>query len=271
MGANDGEGYPEDGEGPPRIVRLSPFSITRAPITNAEFSAFVADTDHVTEAEVAGCSFVFHLLLTASAKREVTVVPADTPWWYSVCGACWHRPEGPGSDLADRMTHPVTHVSWNDAIAYAAWAGALLPTEAQWEYAARGGREGARFPWGNELEPNGRHACNVWQGRFPGLNTAADGYVGTSPVGQFPRNDFGLEDMIGNVWEWCRDAFSVAFHTSTEMTDPLCDEENGERSLRGGSFLCHASYCARYRNAARSRNAPNASSSNIGFRLVATS
>ena len=268
MGAEPGEGYPEDGEGPPRDVEISAFRVTRAPISVAQFAWFVLDTGYETDAEAAGFSHVFHLLLPAELKRRVVQVPRDTPWWYPVEGACWRTPEGPGSGIGGRVDHPVTHVSWNDATAYAAWAGAALPTEAQWEFAARGGLEEKRFPWGDELTPDGRHLCNVWQGRFPGLNTAEDGWIGTSPIGSYPPNSFGLHDVIGNVWEWCRDTFTADYHQTASETDPYwaCGRE---RSLRGGSFLCHSSYCARYRVAARSRNSPDASASNIGFRIVA--
>ena len=259
------DGYIADGEGPARNVEVSPFRISRAPITVRQFARFILETDYRTEAESAGFSYVFHMLLPAHLKRNVDDVPAETPWWYPVEGACWRTPEGPGSGIAGRLDHPVTHVSWTDATSYAAWVRASLPTEAQWEFAARGGKSCCRFPWGNELTPAGRHMCNVWQGRFPGLNTAEDGHVGTSPVTAFPPNGYGLRDMIGNVWEWCRDAFLVEYHQVTASPDPwVCD--GPERSLRGGSFLCHASYCARYRNAARSRNEPSASASNIGFR-----
>ena len=267
MGTEPSEGYPEDGEGPPRQVRVSDFRITRTLITVEQFAIFVLDTGYETDAEAAGFSHVFHLLLPPSLKREVAQVPSETPWWYPVEGACWRTPEGAGSGIGGRTSHPATHVSWNDAAAYAAWAGAALPTEAQWEFAARGGLERRRFPWGDELTPAGRHECNIWQGRFPGLNTAEDGFVGTSPVGTYSPNGFGLYDMIGNVWEWCRDAFSADYHQATSGTDPYWPKGT-ERSLRGGSFLCHVSYCERYRNAARTRNVPNASASNLGFRIV---
>ena len=269
MGATPGEGYPEDGEGPQREVTVAPFRLSRTPVTNAAFARFVAETGYRTQAEVEGWSFVFQGLLSPQAKRKARDVPADTPWWYPVDGACWQRPEGPDSDIAERSDHPVTHVSWRDATAFAQWAGAALPSEAQWERAARGHHRGKRFSWGDDLTLGGTHRANVWQGRFPGRDTAEDGYAGTSPVGAFAANDFGLQDMIGNVWEWCADFFAPDYHTATPGHDPLDRRDSGLRSLRGGSFLCHASYCARYRCAARSSNRPGATASNIGFRLAA--
>lgn len=271
MGARDGEGYPEDGEGPRRNVMLSPFAISAYAVTNARFARFIEETGYRTDAEQLGWSFVFHLFLSPALKRTVRNVPPETPWWYPVDGASWSQPEGPGSDISERPEHPVVHVSWNDAMAYAAWSGATLPSEAQWEFAARGGHEGLRFPWGDELEPGGRHLCNVWQGRFPGLNTAEDGHVGPAPVGSYPPNDYALYEMIGNVWEWCRDFHVVAYHQLTDPLNPFYREDTGRRSLRGGSFLCHHSYCERYRNAARYGNAPLTTSSNIGFRVVSES
>ncbi len=169
-------------------------------------------------------------------------------------GAYWRHPEGPGSDLDGRWNHPVVHVSWHDASAYCAWTGVRLPTEVEWEYAARGGLEGARYPWGDELTPDGEYHCNIWQGVFPAHNTAEDGYVGTAPVDAFPANGYGLHNVSGNVWEWCADRF---------------DSTGTRRAMRGGSYLCHDSYCNRYRVAARNANTPDSSSGNLGFRCVA--
>lgn len=268
MGAQEDEGYAEDGEGPPREVTLSPFAIAPHTVTNARFAEFIDATGYETDAERLGWSYVFHMLLSSAAKGRVRKAPTNTPWWFPVDGACWAQPEGPGTGITERLDHPVVHVSWNDAMAYADWSGTSLPTEAQWEYAARGGYARRRFPWGDELEPGEKHMCNVWQGRFPGLNTAEDGHVGPAPVGSYPSNGFGLYDMIGNIWEWCLDFYSADYHRVTTETDPYYQADTGRHSLRGGSFLCHGSYCARYRNAARSANEPHSTSSNIGFRVT---
>jgi formylglycine-generating enzyme required for sulfatase activity len=182
--------------------------------------------------------------------------------------AYWAQPEGPPSAILDRLDHPVVHVSWNDAKACCQWSQTRLPTEAEWEMAARGGLEQACYPWGSELTPDGRHLCNIWQGNFPDRNTLDDGYLGTAPVYAYEPNGFGLHDVVGNVWEWCEDVFSPRYHHITAATDPLYQESGPSRSLRGGSFLCHDSYCNRYRVAARSSNTPDSSASNTGFRVV---
>jgi formylglycine-generating enzyme required for sulfatase activity len=179
---------------------------------------------------------------------------AAAPWWRQVEGACWRRPEGPHSDVEARMDHPVVHVSWNDATAFARWAGKRLPTEAEWECAARGGLEGKPFPWGDELEPGGRHRMNVWQGRFPDQNTLADGFYGTCPVDAFEPNGYGLHNTTGNVWEWTAD-----WHDAARPAD---------RGARGGSYLCHESYCRRYRVSARNPMTADSSSGNVGFRCA---
>ena len=267
MGSRGG-GFPEDGEGPVRRVSLRGFAISAYAVTNARFADFVRETGYVTDAERCNWSFVFHAFVPPETRRRVTKVPADTPWWLPVPRAYWAQPEGPGSTVLDRLDHPVVHVSWNDAKAYCAWSGTRLPTEAEWEFAARGGLEQNTFPWGNELTPGGEHRCNIWQGRFPVHNTAADGYVGTAPVHAYAPNGYGLYNVAGNVWEWCEDYFSPRYHGDTADTDPLWSEPTGRRSLRGGSYLCHESYCNRYRVAARSSNAPDSSAGNIGFRVV---
>jgi formylglycine-generating enzyme len=251
MGSEDRFAYPDDGEGPVREVTVSPFSVEVCAVSNTQFGQFVEDTGCVTDAERFGWSFVFAGLLPDDFPPTHGVAAA--PWWRQVEGSSWRKPEGPQSDLDGRMDHPVVHVSWNDAQAYCAWAGKRLPTEAEWEYAARGGLEGSVFPWGDELEPGGEHRMNVWQGLFPSENTVADGYYGTCPVDEFPPNGHGLYNVTGNVWEWCADRYSP-------------DLPN--RSTRGGSYLCHHSYCLRYRVAARNSMEPDSSTGNTGFRCV---
>ena len=268
MGSADAAGFAQDGEGPVREVTMRGFEVAAHAVTNAQFGEVVAATGFVSEAERCNWSFVFHGSVPDSAKRRIPRAPAQTPWWLPVPRAYWAQPEGPGSTVLDRLDHPVVHVSWNDAVAYCRWAGARLPSEAQWEYAARGGLDGRAFPWGDELTPAGEHRCNVWQGEFPIRNTGDDGYVGTAPVDAYAPNGFGLYNVAGNVWEWCRDYFSSRYHRETSNADPLFEEPTPARSLRGGSFLCHRSYCNRYRVAARSSNTPDTSAGNIGFRVV---
>ena len=266
MGTDYSQGFPADGEGPVRRVTLSSFDIDTYPVTNADFASFISATNYRTEAEIFGWSFVFWAHIPEERfEKVVEDTVAQTPWWCQVPGATWDHPEGPGSDVKDRRNHPVVHVSWNDAAAYASWAGKILPTEAQWEYAARGGLEQKLYPWGDELTPEGRHLCNIWQGQFPRLDTAEDGYAGSCPVDSFPPNGYGLYSCTGNVWEWCADWFSTAFST---LQNPVGPPDGQAKVMKGGSFLCHASYCNRYRVAARTSNTPDSSASNIGFRCV---
>jgi formylglycine-generating enzyme required for sulfatase activity len=268
MGTEGPDGFVQDGEGPIRDVELTPFAIDRTTVTNTEFTAFIESTGYRTEAEVFGWSFVFYKLLAEEVFASHPQVAAGAPWWCAVSGACWNHPGGPRTDICGIMDHPVVHVSWNDAVAYCQWAGKRLPTEAEWEYAARGGLEQKRFPWGDELLPAGEHRCNIWQGQFPDLNTLEDGYLGTAPARSFKPNAFGMYNMAGNVWEWCQDWFSPDFHRSGPRRNPIGPAHADARVLRGGSFLCHHSYCNRYRVAARYKNTPDSSTSNIGFRCV---
>lgn len=267
MGTYDRRGYQADGEGPPHEVELSAYSIARHPVTNSAFEAFVAATGHLTTAERFGDSFVFAGLLPDDFPPTQGVVQA--PWWRLVEGADWRHPEGPQSDLEGRGDHPVVHVSWFDAEAYCRWSDTTLPTEAQWERAARGGTDGAHYPWGHDREPEGRHRMNVYQGQFPTLDTGEDGWVGTCPVGSFPPNAFGLFEMTGNVWEWCADWFDPEYYSRSPRHDPPGPERGNARVMRGGSYLCHDSYCWRYRVDARSSNTPDSTAGNIGFRVAA--
>jgi sulfatase modifying factor 1 len=266
MGNAGQSAYPTDGDGPVRRVHLDPFWIDRGAVSNTAFARFAEETGHVTEAERFGWSFVFAGLLPADFPPTRGV--AHAPWWRQVEDADWRRPEGPQSALDERMDHPVVHVSWNDARAYCEWAGRRLPTEAEWEFAARGGLEGKQFPWGDELEPGGQHRMNVWQGVFPGENTCDDGFYGTCPVDAYAPNRFGLHNMTGNVWEWCSDWFSPDFHTRDRRTNPQGPRRGTHRSTRGGSYLCHHSYCRRYRVAARNSLEPESSTGNTGFRCA---
>lgn len=249
MGDAFGEADPDDGVAAVHTVEVGPFWLSRTAVTNEEFGAFVAATGYRTEAERYGWSFVFGGLLPDDFPPTRGV--AHAPWWRQVHGADWKRPEGPDATVADRVDHPVVHVSWADADAYCAWAGSRLPTEAEWEYAARGGLSGRRFPWGDELQPGGQHRMNVWQGDFPQHNECADGWYGTCPVHAYEPNGFGMHNMTGNVWEWCHDWF-----------------DNGRRSARGGSYLCHESYCGRYRVDGRQGITPDSSIGNTGFRCA---
>jgi formylglycine-generating enzyme required for sulfatase activity len=268
MGTDYANAFPADGEGPVRPVSLSPFAIDTYPVTNRDFTAFVSATNYLTESEHFQWSFVFWAHIPPERLNELvedTVVAA--PWWCKVPGASWLHPEGPGSHIDGRPNHPVVHVSWNDATAYAAWAGKSLPTEAQWEYSARGGLEQKLYPWGNDLTPNGKHRCNIWQGEFPRVDTAEDGFAGACPVDSFPPNPLGLYSITGNVWEWCSDWFHTNFTTAPQH-NPAGPATGQTKVMKGGSFLCHASYCNRYRVAARTSNTPDSATSNIGFRCV---
>lgn len=272
MGSDDEDTFPGDGEGPVREVTLSAYRIDAAAVTNAAFQRFVHQTGYLTDAERLGWSFVFERFVRGPAAAAVLPgrVP-DAPWWRGVRGADWRHPEGPGSGIDSRGDHPVVHVSFNDAAAYARWAGKRLPTEAEWERAARGGLEGLRLPWGDELRPGGELRCNTWRGRFPTEHALGDRFTGTVPARAYRPNGYGLYNMAGNVWEWCADYFSRDWHATAAphtRIDPRGPAHGSERAMRGGSYLCHASYCNRYRVSARTSNTPDSSSGHLGFRCA---
>jgi formylglycine-generating enzyme required for sulfatase activity len=272
MGSEDF--YPE--ERPVRRVEVDGFWIDERPVTVAEFRRFVKATGYVTVAERPLDPAQYpdadpEALVPGSLVFHRTRGPVDTRdyrnWWSYVPGASWRRPEGPASDTYTRARHPVTQVAFEDAETYAAWAGKALPTEAEWEYAARGGLEGATYAWGDEPFPGGRAMANTWQGEFPWQNLLADGYEGTSPVGAFPANGYGLFDMTGNVWEWTCDVFEGGGSPS-----PCCAPDAGgsiaRKVIKGGSHLCAPSYCLRYRPAARQGEAVDTSTGHLGFRCL---
>lgn len=269
MGTDHAEAFVIDGEGPVREVTLSPFWIDCRPVTNALFRKFVEETSYATEAERYGWSFVFWSKLPRSRMEElVEDTLADAPWWCKVSGSSWSTPDGLGSNLRGREDHPVVHVSWNDAQSFCQWSGQRLPTEAEWEYAARGGLVQKLYPWGDKLRPGGNHLCNIWQGDFPREDTGDDGFTGTCPVEAFPPNGYGLYSMTGNTWEWCAHWFTPGPHGTGQSFDPKGPGMGESRVIKGGSFLCHKSYCNRYRVAARTSNTPDSSTSHMGFRCA---
>lgn len=276
MGDPFNEGYADDGESPVHEVGVAAFRISATTVTNQEFAAFVEATGYRTESESFGTSAVFHLAVQAEPEDILNRVN-NVPWWLNVRGADWAHPAGTLSSWKDIPDHPVTHVSHNDALAYCAWADRRLPTEAEWEYAARGGKTGLRYPWGNELhnpaDGQARHNCNIWQGDFPTRNDIEDGFLTTAPARWFAPNGYGLYQTSGNVWEWCSDWFLPKYYKTClangTVQDPQGPTIGRGRVMRGGSYLCHDSYCNRYRLAARSSNTPDSASGNLGFRTVA--
>lgn len=256
-----------DGELPQHTVALDAFEIDATTVTNDDFAVFVEATGYLTEAERFGFSAVFHLAL-AAPESDVLGAPPHVPWWRGVRDAHWQQPGGRDSSLDGLGDHPVVHVSWNDAVAYCEWAGRRLPTEAEWEYAARGGRQERTYPWGDERVDAGGWRANIFQGTFPSENTLDDGWLTTAPARSFAPNGYGLWQPIGNVWEWCADWFDPRYYASSPNAAPTGPATGSERVLRGGSYLCHDSYCNRYRNSARSHNTPDSSMGNAGFRTV---
>jgi len=284
--------YPE--EAPVHRVTVDDFFIDRAPVTNAQFKQFVNETRHVTFAEVAPDPKDYpgslpHMIFAGSLVFQVPSHPVDLrnwgEWWSLMKGANWRRPYGPKSNLQGLDDHPVVHVAFADALAYARWAGKDLPTEAEWEFAARGGLDGAEYAWGDELTPGGRHMANTWQGAFPHQNDLEDGFARTSPVSAFPPNGYGVHDMIGNVWEWTTDFYSPKHEADAPKACCIPENPRGGREegsygpnlpdikiprkvIKGGSHLCAPNYCRRYRPAARHAEPIDTSTSHLGFRCV---
>ncbi len=289
--------YPE--EAPAQLESVGGFWIDRYPVTNSQFQAFVAATGHWTLAERPADASAYPGAEAAMlAPASIVFTPPSHPvdlsdpyrWWSYVPGADWQHPGGPCTSLRERLDHPVTHVAWPDALAYANWAGKQMPTEAEWEYAARGGLTGAEFAWGDEISPGGRYLANTWQGEFPYQNLQLDGYAGTSPVGAFPANGYGLHDMIGNVWEWTSDWYADRHFAATNTPSccgalaPRVDPVGGNgaesiegaqlhlgiprKVMKGGSHLCAPNYCRRYRPAARMPQPIDTSTCHLGFRCV---
>ncbi len=270
-------------------VHISSFWLDKTDITNEQFAQFVNATGYVTIAEkkpkqedfpdAPPENLVSGSLVFVAPKHKVNL-NNHYQWWQYVAGANWRQPEGPNSDINNRMNHPVVHIAWQDALAYAQWAGKRLPTEAEFEYAARGGLKNKVYCWGNKLKPNDKWQANIWQGEFPTNNTKADGYVSTAPVGSFPANGFGLYDMAGNVWQWCSDWYSSDYYKTlaqNKITNSPQGPDNSfdpkepkvaKRVQRGGSFLCSDQYCARFLVGARGKGEPDSSSCHVGFRCA---
>jgi formylglycine-generating enzyme required for sulfatase activity len=265
-------------EGPVHEVVVRPFRLDAHPVTNEQFARFVAATGYLTTAERSLPAADYPELSESDRSAGALVFrPTDGPvrltdwrqWWSWVAGANWQHPSGPGSSVEGAKRHPVVQVSFDDASAYASWAGKRLPTEEEWEFAARAGRPRSTYAWGDERAPGGVLQANTWQGAFPYRNSGARGWVGTSPVGEFPANDYGFVDLIGNVWEWTTTPYTTRHLTESPSCCPPSAESDGRRVLKGGSHLCAPEYCLRYRPAARSPQSDDTSTTHIGFRCAA--
>jgi sulfatase modifying factor 1 len=288
--------FSADGEGPSRKVSISSFYMDVHEVSNAEFARFISETGYITESETFGNSFVMDYYVSPETIKTIDKSVEGAPWWVPVEGADWRHPEGPDTSITgeskisvggnvepiaetpDRMTHPVLHVSWNDAVEFCRWAGKRLPTEAEWEYSCRAGKEDRLFPWGNKWMPNNKYLANIWtpnmdtarsEDGFPALNDGHDGYKMTAPVDEFPTNAFGLHNMIGNVWEWTSDNWTIKHDANSLYQDPQGPKQGQDKVKKGGSFLCTIGYCYRYRCAARSQNTPDSAAVNLGFRCAA--
>ena len=283
--------FPADGEGPGRRVAISSFYMDVHEVSNSEFGRFVDETGYKTEAETFGDSFACDYFLSNDTISTIKQAVKAAPWWVPVQGADWKHPEGQDSSIvgeskisidgntetidrkSDRMTHPVLHVSWNDAVAFCKWAGKRLPTEAEWEYSCKAGKEDRLFPWGNKWMPNGKYFANTWtpgEDGFPTVNDGDDGYKMTCPVDEFPTNAYGLHNMIGNAWEWVSDNWGTHHDASSVIQqDPTGPEVGQSKVKKGGSFMCTLGYCYRYRCVARSENTADSSALNLGFRCAA--
>ncbi|KAK3742480.1 hypothetical protein QZH41_016467 [Actinostola sp. cb2023] len=259
-----------DGEEPARKVQVRQFYMDAYEVSNAEFELFVNQSDYVTEAEKFGDSFVLVSRVSKDLQNDIHQAVAAAPWWVPVKGAYWRNPEGPDTNIKDRMDHPALHISWNDAVAFCKWANKRLPTEAEFEYALKGGSDDTLYYWGNELKKDGKFMANLWQGKFPTENTAADGYEGTCPITAFPPNGYGLYNMVGNAWEWTADWWGIR-HSKDFQDNPTGPPGGQDKVKKGGSYMCHKSYCYRYRSASRSQNSPDTTASNLGFRCAADS
>ncbi len=274
VGTNRNYGFPQDLEGPQISVKINDFKIATTPVTYQEFSDFVGATGYITDSEKFGWSVVFQGLLSEKAKQKFEAIK-ETPWWYVVDGANWKYPYGPLEEYDTQQMGelPVTQVSRNDALAYCEWAKKRLPSEIEWEIAAKGGTNSELFPWGKEPVINGKYNVNIWEGKFPYENDLTDGFLGPAPVKTFQPNGYGLYQMIGNVWEWCLNPSKIllsrlAKYNSNFFTSKYNKADNLEYAIRGGSFLCHDSYCKRYRISARNGNSADSGSCNLGFRCA---
>ena len=272
IGTNHKDGFLQDKEGPQVEISLEAFEISQTTITNEEFHLFVKETGYVTEAEKYGWSYVFHYFLTTEEKNKAIEIPGLN-WWYGVQGANWKHPEGKKSTILDRLDHPVVHISRNDCLAYCKWSDTRLPTEAEWEVAAKEGTAFELYPWGDDFLKDGLYQCNIWQGNFPLTNTLEDGFSNTAPAQHYESNGYGMYQMIGNVWEWCLNPQGIDLLDFKELGSDYFKQHFQEidekaYAIRGGSFLCHESYCKRYRIAARNGNTGDSSSNNMGFRVV---
>ena len=282
MGSEDGA----TDEKPLHEVTVKSFFMDKTEVTNAQFAEFAMATKYVTLAERPLTAKDLPGLLPEFEGKSVALCyrpPKDAvdlrdamQWWAPVIGANWRHPDGPETDIVGKEKHPVVHVCWDDAQAYCKWAGKRLPTEAEWEFAARGGLEKARYVWGNEFSPGGKWMANTWQGKFPHENTGEDGFKGLAPVGSFPANGYGLFDMAGNVWEWCSDWYLPDYYAKSPKENPQGPTTSFDRdepgvmkhSTRGGSWMCSDSYCRGYRPSARMKTSPDTGLSNTGFRCV---